>query len=54
MQNIKNVKIRGILCAPKIPEMVKNLLNEYDLEWKEIERNLIFYDDFQKTLEKYI
>lgn len=52
-KDFKNVKIRGILCAPKIPEMVKKLLSEYNLEWKEIERKVILYDDNQKTLKEY-
>ena len=49
----KNIKIRGILCAPKIPEMIKTLLSEYDLESKEIKREVILYDDNQKTLNEY-
>ena len=49
----KNIKIRGILCAPKIPEMIKTLLSEYNLESKEIKRNVILYNDNQKTLEEY-
>jgi len=52
-KDFKNVKIRGILCAPKIPEMVKKLLSEYNLEWKEIERKVILYNDNQKTLKEY-
>jgi RecB family endonuclease NucS len=52
-KDIKNVNIRGILCAPKIPEMVKSLLSEYNLEWHEIERNIILYDDNQQTLKQY-
>ncbi len=31
----KKAKIRGILCAPRIPEIVKNLLRDYELEYKE-------------------
>jgi len=52
-KDISDAKIRGILCAPKIPEMVKKLLSEYNLEWKEIERNIIVFDDSQQTLKKY-
>jgi len=48
-----NINIRGILCAPRIPEMVRNLLSEYNLEWKEIERNVVINDDDQKTLKDY-
>ena len=43
--------VRGILCAPKIPDMVKNLLNDYNLEWNEVERKLILPDDNQTTLD---
>ena len=53
-KDIKNAKVRGILCAPKIPEMVKKLLLEYRLEWKEVERNVILFDDTQKTLKEYL
>ncbi len=52
-KDIKNAKVRGILCAPKIPEMVKKLLSEYNLEWNEIERKVVLYDDNQKTLKEY-
>jgi len=49
----EDAKIRGILCAPKIPEMIKNLLLDYNLEWKEIERKIIINDDNQKTLKDF-
>ncbi len=45
--------VRGILCAPRIPEMVRNLLRDYDLEWQEVERKVIIPDDFQKTLKNF-
>jgi RecB family endonuclease NucS len=45
--------VRGILCAPRIPDMVKHLLSDYGLEWKEVERQIIMPDDFQKTLKDY-
>lgn len=52
-KEVKEAKVRGILCAPKIPEMVKNLLCDYDLEWREVERQIIIPDDFQKTLKEF-
>jgi RecB family endonuclease NucS len=45
--------VRGILCAPKIPDMVKHLLADYQLEWKEVERRVILPDDQQRTLETF-
>jgi RecB family endonuclease NucS len=52
-KNIKKAEVRGILCAPHIPDMVKNLLADNDLEWKEVERRIIIPDDFQKTLKDF-
>ncbi len=52
--DVKDVKVRGILCAPRIPDMVKHLLNDYELEWQEIERNIVLADDMQKTLKEYV
>jgi len=45
--------VRGILCAPRVPDMVKNLLSDYDLEWREVERKIVLPDDFQKTLKDF-
>jgi len=42
-----------ILCAPRIPEMVKKLLTNYNLEWKEVERKIVLNDDHQKTLKEF-
>jgi RecB family endonuclease NucS len=53
-QDIDEVFVRGILCAPKIPDMVKKLLDDYDLEWQEIERKVILPDDYQKKLHEFI
>jgi RecB family endonuclease NucS len=52
-KDIYSAKVRGILCAPRIPDMVKKLLKDYDLEWKEVERKVVIPDDFQKTLKEY-
>ena len=51
--DVEEANVRGILCAPRVPDMVKNLLADYDLEWKEVERNIVLPDDFQKTLKEY-
>lgn len=52
-KDVDEAEVRGILCAPRIPDMVKNLLSDYGLEWQEVERNVILPDDFQKTLKEY-
>ena len=52
-KDVKEANVRGILCAPKIPDMVKNLLCDYNLEWKEVERQVVLPDDFQKTLKEF-
>jgi len=49
----EDVNVRGILCAPRIPDMVKNLLTDYGLEWREIEYPTVLPDDHQKTLEEF-
>lgn len=50
----EDAKVRGILCAPSVPEMVRKLLSDYDLEWKEVERKVILPDDNQKTLKDFV
>lgn len=52
-KDVKEANVRGILCAPRIPDMVKKLLSDYDLEWREVERNVILPDDWQKTLKDF-
>jgi endonuclease len=49
----KEPKVRGILCAPRIPDMVKKLLEEHQLEWREVERNVVLPDNKQKTLKEF-
>ena len=46
-------EVRGILCAPRVPDMVKHLLVDYGLEWQEIERKVVLPDDWQKTLKDF-
>jgi hypothetical protein len=52
-KDVDEVNVRGILCAPRIPDMVKNLLTDYGLEWQEVERKVILPDDDQKTLKEF-
>ena len=52
--NIEEANVRGILCAPRIPDMIKNLLEDYNLEWKEVERNIVLPDDYQKSLKEFL
>jgi RecB family endonuclease NucS len=52
-KDVDTANVRGILCAPRIPDMVKNLLSDYDLEWQEVERHIVLPDDYQKTLEEF-
>jgi RecB family endonuclease NucS len=52
-KNIKTAEVRGILCAPHLPDIVKKLLLDYGLEWKEVERQVVLPDDWQKTLNDF-
>ena len=51
--DVKKANVRGILCAPSVPDMVKRLLSDYGLEWQEVEREVVIPDDFQKTLKDF-
>jgi RecB family endonuclease NucS len=51
-KDIDAANVRGILCAPRIPDMIKNLLSDYGLEWQEVERKVVLPDDYQKTLKE--
>jgi len=51
--DVDDASVRGILCAPRVPDMVKNLLADYNLEWKEVERNVVLPDDYQKKLKDF-
>lgn len=52
-KDVKEANVRGILCAPHVPDMVKHLLSDYDLEWREVERKVVIPDDWQKTLKDF-
>jgi RecB family endonuclease NucS len=49
-KDVRKANVRGILCAPRIPDLVKKLLSDYGLEWQEVERQFVLPDDWQKTL----
>jgi RecB family endonuclease NucS len=49
----KESKVRGILCAPRVPDMVKKLLEEHNLEWREVERKVVLPDNRQRTLKEF-
>jgi len=52
-KDVDSANVRGILCAPRVPDMVKKLLSDYGLEWQEVERRVVLPDDFQKTLKEF-
>jgi RecB family endonuclease NucS len=49
----KEPVVRGILCAPRVPDMVKKLLEEQGLEWCEVERKVVLPDNRQRTLQEF-
>ena len=51
--DVNDASVRGILCAPRVPDMVKKLCDSYDLEWREVERKVILPDNFQKKLLEF-
>ncbi len=51
--DVKEAQVRGILCAPRVPDMVKHLLGDYGLEWREVEHSAVLPDDWQKTLKDF-
>jgi hypothetical protein len=53
-KDIVNANVRGILCAPRVPDMVKKLLSDYGLEWREVERKITLPDDHQRTLKDFL
>jgi RecB family endonuclease NucS len=52
-KDVKEAQVRGFLCAPHVPDMVKKLLGGYGLEWREVERRVVLPDDQQKTLKEF-
>lgn len=49
----KEPKVRGILCASRVPDMVKKLLEEQGLEWREVKRTVVLPDNRQRTLREF-
>ncbi|MDH7517907.1 MAG: endonuclease NucS [Candidatus Thermoplasmatota archaeon] len=52
-KDVDEANVRGILCAPRVPDLVKKLLSDYNLEWREIERQIVLPDELQKTLKEF-
>ena len=52
-KDVNEANVRGILCAPRVPDMVKKLLSDYGLEWQEVERRVVLPDDYQKSLKEF-
>lgn len=52
-KDVDEANVRGILCAPRVPDMVKKLLSDYELEWQEVERRIVMPDDYQKSLKEF-
>ena len=50
----EEAKVRGILCAPRIPDMVKYLCKDYELEYQEIDRKVKIPDEWQKRLSDFL
>jgi RecB family endonuclease NucS len=53
-KGVIDMKVRGILCAPHIPDMVRHLLLDYKLEWMEVDHEIVLQDDYQKTLKEFM
>lgn len=49
----KAARIRGILIAPKIPEMIKTLLREKELEFREFNWQFELHLEGQRTLDEF-
>jgi RecB family endonuclease NucS len=47
------IKVRGILCAPRVSEMAKTLLAEKGLEYKQIDYDFELKDRKQSSLENF-
>ena len=52
-RHTENVRVRGILCAPTIPAMIRTLLTENELEWRVFKYEFEQVDDAQSTLEEF-
>jgi len=48
------VRVRGILCAPNIPAMIRTLLTENELEWSVFRYEFESVDDGQTAIRDYM
>ncbi|RLG26147.1 endonuclease NucS [Methanosarcinales archaeon] len=46
--------VRGILCAPRVPRMVRTLLTDKGFEWREFTPIFEFEDGGQRRLDEFI
>jgi len=49
----RHARVRGMLCAPQIPRMVRTLLANRGLEWREFKPILELTDEKQTTLDRW-
>lgn len=49
----KDLKVRGILCAPRISEMAKTLIEEKGLEYKQVAWDFELKDKKQRSLDAF-
>jgi RecB family endonuclease NucS len=49
----KDVKVRGILCAPRISEMAKTLIEEKGLEYKQVAWDFELKEKKQRSLDAF-
>ena len=52
-RDIDEADVRGILCAPRVSDMVKKLLVDYGLEWQEVKGRAVLPDDWHRTLKDF-
>ena len=48
------VVVRGILCAPRVPMMVRTLLADKGFEWREFRPSFELGDEKQRRLDEFI
>ncbi|MEA1864197.1 MAG: endonuclease NucS [Euryarchaeota archaeon] len=52
-RHTETVRVRGILCTPNIPAMIRTLLTENGLEWMVFKYEFEQADDAQSILEEF-
>jgi RecB family endonuclease NucS len=53
-KHTETVRVRGILCAPNIPVMIRTLLTENRLKWREFDYEFEQVDDAQSNIFDYV